>query len=265
MRGTATAAALLALTSAATAQAPRLTVAQVVERLAQSTDAAPASFAGADLSGLVLEGIDFKRANLNGTKFTGARLAGSDFFSCDLTDAVLEGADLKKANLDGTTLRRANLSKADLRGASLFATIIESANLNGADLRDTRIIGYLRGATLVDANLANANIGADPGNQSMGVMRAQFVSADLTGADFTDANLFKADFSFASLRKAKLVNANLQNADLASTDFTGADVTGAQFNKANVDGAIFVGVIGRDQMKGLDEARNVDKATFSAP
>ena len=116
MRGTATAAALLVLTSAATAQAPRLTVAQVVERLAQSTDAAPASFAGADLSGLVLEGIDFKRANLTGTNLTGAKLAGSDFFSCDLTDAVLEGADLKKANLDGTTLRRANLSKADLRG-----------------------------------------------------------------------------------------------------------------------------------------------------
>ena len=122
-----------------------------------------------------------------------------------------------------------------------------------------------RGATLIDANLAKANIGADPGNQSMGVMRAQFVSADLTGADFTDANLFKADFSFASLRKAKLVNANLQNADLASTDFTGADVTGALFNKANVDGAIFIGIIGRDQMKGLDEARNVDKATFGAP
>ena len=40
----------------------------------------------------MLEGIDFKRANLTGTKFTGAKLAGSDFFSCDLTDAVLEGA-----------------------------------------------------------------------------------------------------------------------------------------------------------------------------
>ena len=56
-----------------------------------------------------------------------------------------------------------------------------------------------------------------------------------------------------------------QNADRASTDFTGSNATGAQFNKANVDGAIFVGIIGRDQMKGLDEARNVDKATFGAP
>ena len=261
-------AALLVLTRAAepaTAQAQHLTAAQVTEQLAQATGAAPADFSGADLSGLVLEGVDFKRANLTGARLAGAKLAGADLFSCDLTDAVLEGADLRKANLDGSTLRRANLSRADLRGASLFATIIESANLNGADLRDTRIIGYLRGATLVDANLSNANIGADPGNQSMGVMRAQFVSADLTGADFTGANLFKADFSFASLRKAKLVDANLQNADLAGTDFTGADVTGAQFNKANVDGAIFIGIVGRDQMKGLDEARNVDKATFSAP
>jgi uncharacterized protein YjbI with pentapeptide repeats len=241
------AAVLLALAigaHSAAAQSPRLTAADVTSRLAQATDAMPANLEGADLSGLVL---------------------GADLFSCDLTDAVLEGADLKKANLDGTTLRRANLARADLRGASLFATIIESANLNGADLRDTRIIGYLRGATLVDANLSNANIGADPGNQSMGVMRAQFASADLTGANFTGANLFKADFSFASLRKAKLVDANLQNADLASTDFTGADVTGAQFNKSNVDGAIFIDITGREQMKGLDEARNVDKAKFSSP
>ena len=48
------------------------------------------------------------------------------------------------------------------------------------------------------------------------------------------------------------------------TDFTGADVTGAQFDKADVDGAIFTGVIGRDRMKGLDGARNRDKAIFDA-
>ena len=48
------------------------------------------------------------------------------------------------------------------------------------------------------------SIGADPGNQSMGVMRAQFTNADLTGADLTGANLFKADFSFATLTGAKL-------------------------------------------------------------
>ena len=69
-------------------------------------------------------------------------------------------------------LRRANLQRANLKGASLFATIIESADLSGAQLSDTRIIGYLRAAKLTGANLRNANIGADPGNQSMGVMRA---------------------------------------------------------------------------------------------
>src|SRR5439155_5460532 len=128
---------------------------------------------------------------LTGARLTDAKLAGANLFSCDLTDAVATGADLTRANLDGTVLRRADLRRANLKGASLFATIIEAADLSGADLAGTRIIGYLRGAKLIGTVLTNANIGADPGNQSMGVMRAAFVSADLSKADFTGANLFK--------------------------------------------------------------------------
>ena len=138
------------------------------------------------------------------------------------------GADLRRANLDGSVLRRADLRHANLQGASLFATIIEAADLSGADLSGTRIIGYLRGAKLVGAVLTNANIGADPGNQSMGVMRATFVSADLSEADFTGANLFKADFSHATLAGAKLVRADLSNAELVQTDLTAGRPDGRQ-------------------------------------
>ncbi|HXW97089.1 MAG TPA: pentapeptide repeat-containing protein, partial [Gemmatimonadales bacterium] len=142
---------------------------------------------GLDLQGLDLRGIDFRKASFTHANLAGARLDSTNLFSCDLTDAVAHGATFVGANMDVSTLRRADLRQADLHGASLFATILEEADLRGADLRNTRIIGYLRKAQLAGARLNGANIGADPGNQSMGVMRAQFVSADLTGADLSDA------------------------------------------------------------------------------
>ncbi len=242
----------------------RLTAAEVKSRLAAATQSSPPDFAKANLSGLDLTGVDFKRANLTGVSLAGSKLAGANLFSCDLTDAILTGADFTKANLDGTVLRRAKLQHANLEGASLFATIIEAADLSEANLSGTRVIGYLRSAKLTGAIMRNANMGADPGNQSMGVMRATFVGADLTGADLSNTNLFKADLSHATLAKARLTGTTLSNAELVQTDLTHADLTGAKLDKANLDGADFTGAIGLDRVQGMTEARNRDKATFDA-
>ena len=233
-------------------------------KLAAATEDRPPDLARVDLSGLDLSGVDFKRANLTGARLAGTKLIGANLFTSDLTDAVLTDADLSKANLDGSVLRRTNFQRANLEGASLFATIIESADLSSANLAGTRIIGYLRGAKLVGASLRRANAGADPGNQSMGVMRATFVGADLSGADLSDANLFKADFSHANLTNAKLARANLMNADLIQTDLTRADLTEAKLAKANVDEAIFTHAVGISRIQGLDQTRNRERATFDA-
>lgn len=242
----------------------RMDPAQLKAKLEAATADKPPDLRKVDLSGLDLSGVDFKRANLTGARLAGTKLVGANLFTADLTDAVLTDADLTKANLDGSVLRRANLHGANLQGASLFATIIESADLSNANLAGARIIGYLRGANLSGASLRTANAGADPGNQSMGVMRATFVSADLSGADLSDANLFKADFSHAKLVNAKLARANLMNADLIQTDLTRADLTGAKLAKANIDGAIFTGAVGISRIQGLDQARNREKAIFDA-
>ena len=242
----------------------RLDSAAVTAKLAAATADHPPDLSKADLSGLNLNGVDFKRANLTGARLVGTKLVGANLFTVDLTDAVLADADLTKANLDGTVLRRANFRGANLEGASLFATIIESADLANANLSGARIIGYLRGAKLAGANLRHANAGADPGNQSMGVMRATFVSADLSGADLSDANLFKADLSHANLTNAKLIRTNLMNADLIQTDLTRSDLTGAKLAKANIDEAIFTQAVGVDQIQGLDQTRNREKASFDA-
>ena len=244
--------------------AARLDSETVRSRLAAATDSTPPDLSKTDLSGLDLSGVDFKRANLSGARLVGTKLAGANLFTVDLTDAVLTNADLSRANLDGTVLRRANFQGADLEGASMFATIVESADLANANLSGARIIGYLRGAKLGGASLRHANAGADPGNQSMGVMRATFVGADLSGADLSDANLFKADLSHANLTNAKLVRTNLMNADLIQADLTRSDLTGAKLAKANLDEADFSQAVGVDRIVGLDQARNREKAKFDA-
>ena len=250
--------------TAATPTATRIDLATLKSKLAAATADNPPDLSHADLSGLDLSGVDFKRANLTGARLVGTKLAGANLFTVDFTDAILSNAVLSKANLDGSVLRRANLQGADLEGASLFATIIESADLTNANLSGARIIGYLRGAKLGGASLRHANAGADPGNQSMGVMRATFVGADLSGADLSDANLFKADLSHANLTNARLVRTNLMNADLIQTDLTRADVTGAKLAKANLDEATFTQAVGVDRVLGLDQARNREKASFDA-
>ena len=244
--------------------AQRMDRATLTSKLAGAKEDTPPDLTRVDLSGLDLSGVDFKRANLTGARLLGTKLVGANLFTADLTDAVLTDADLSKANLDGSVLRRANFQRANLEGASLFATIIESADLSSANLAGTRIIGYLRAAKLRGASLRRANAGADPGNQSMGVMRATFVGADLSGADLSDANLFKADLSHANLTNAKLARTNLMNADLVQTDLTRADLTEAKLAKANVDEAIFTQAVGVHRIQGLDQARNREKAKFDA-
>ncbi|MHC0063734.1 pentapeptide repeat-containing protein [Nostoc sp. UIC 10890] len=54
---------------------------------------------GADLSGLILDGVNFIRANLSG-----ANLQGSSLINADLLFANFTKADLRKADLRGTTL-----------------------------------------------------------------------------------------------------------------------------------------------------------------
>ncbi|HEX2250936.1 MAG TPA: pentapeptide repeat-containing protein [Gemmatimonadales bacterium] len=240
----------------------RLSVQQVKSRLGAAAAGEPADLSKMDLSGLDLAGVDLRRVKLTGARLIGTRLMRANLFSADLTDAVLTEADLSGANLDGTVLRRARLDRANLEGASLFATIIEAADLSNANLTGTRIIGYLRSANLRGASLRRANAGADPGNQSMGVMRATFVGADLSCADLTDANLYKADFSHADLSNAKLIRTNLINADLVQTNCTRADLTGAKLAHANVDEAIFTQAVGIATIEGVDRARNWKRAKF---
>ena len=59
------------------------------------------------------------------------------------------------------------------------------AHLDGANLTGARVTADLTGAHLVGARFEDADCSADEKNQSMGLMRATFKSADLSRADFS--------------------------------------------------------------------------------
>ena len=102
-----------------------------------------------------------------------------------------------------------------------------------------RIIAKLSQGDSRRADFSNAELGADMGNQSMGLMRFEAAGADLSGAVFTGAKLNHALFQFADLSGADFSDADLRSAefdgaDLTAADFTGADVTGASFDRATL-------------------------------
>ncbi len=220
-----------------------LTRDQVLERLAAAGGEGAVDFSGLNLAGLDLSGLSLREADLSRADLTGADLSGADLFGANLTGASLAAANLRRTTFDVSVLRDANLAGADLAGASLYATILERADLTEAVLTDARIIGVLIDAKLTRATLEGANLGADPGNQPMGLMRTDLTGADLTGADLVGANLAKVDLTRANL--------------------TGADLTRADLSYADLRGAILRSVRGLDAVHGLETAKNLDQAILN--
>ena len=219
-------------------QQPALSRDQVLALLAAGNERAPVDLTGRDLSGLDLAGVDFRRADMSRARLVRTRLRGARMHGVKLNDAVATGADLASAVLDLAALERIDLSGANLREASLYATILTGAVLVEADLTRARIISTMSGVKLTRAKLAGADLGADPGNQPMGIMRTDATGADLAQADLTSANLRKVNFT---------------RADLSGADLTGADVSGADFT-----GAILRGIHGRSDLRGADRAKNLE-------
>jgi uncharacterized protein YjbI with pentapeptide repeats len=220
--------------------ARRLTRAEVVAALGASGESRRADLSGTDLSGLDLSGLDFRRADLTASRLAGTNFSRAAMFGVGLDRVVATGANFDGAVLDVAVLRGANLTRASLRDASLYATILVGATLDSADLTGARVIGTLVDASLRGAVLARARLGADPGNQPMGVMRTDLTGADLSGADLRGADL----------RKAVLTRANVAGADVTDADLTGT---------------VLRSLVGRAHHKGLDRARNRDKAIDDEP
>ena len=223
---------------------------QVREILASASHDKPADLSGKSLENLDLSNLDFKRANLSGANLFGAKLVGAN----------LAGANLSGAKLDLAWIMRTNFTNADLSHASLLGLVVssgldispaEAAVFRGANFSGAHIIARLSRFDLSGANFANAKMGADMKNQSMGLMRADLSGSNLSGANFSGADLSRALMRFADLTGANLSGANLTGADLSGADLTGADLTGADATEADLGGAVLKNVRGLETVKGL--------------
>lgn len=207
----------------------------VVEILFKAAGDTPPNLSHADLSGLDLADLDFKRADLS----------GCNLFGADLTRSNLEGANLSRAKLDRATLIRARLSHANLEGASIRRpSVYSDMSLAPADLPIFRYVN-LSGATLTTridradftgANLSEASLivwaERDLGAPTTALSRCNFTAARMVGINARGLSLTGSIF-----RKADLTAADLRGADLSYADFEGAVFTGARFDGARLEGA----------------------------
>jgi uncharacterized protein YjbI with pentapeptide repeats len=192
---------------------PELTADVVLKRIKTGEKLERADLRGLIMPGGFLEGVSFRRCDLDGANLGKAKLAKANFKNASMREAVLAGADLSDANLENADLEGASLQGAQLQRANLARANLEGANLQGADLTGARLShALLEAAKLAGAILADA----------------QLERADLTDTDLSSARLEAADLKGAVLANANLTAADLRRATLAGARLDGAVVTGAR-------------------------------------
>ena len=107
---------------------------------------------GAHLPSANLEGLNFRKADLQKTHLEDANLSGAHLEGADLRNAHLEESDLSGAYLEGADLRNANLERARLSGARLEGADLQRANLSCAHITD------LSGAIIISSNLCAVDL-----------------------------------------------------------------------------------------------------------
>ena len=188
---------------------------------------------GDDLSGLDLSGANLTRADLSGTNLNGVKLVGSNLTEADLTRADLTGAWIMKANFNRATLHGATLQVV-ITSEGMENQRETAASFVAADLSDTDATVHFSYDDMRGANFTGTRMSVVLANQSMGILRSEFKSANLEGANFTNAGLGHITFAFANL-----TGANFTGADLTRAEFTGANLTNADFTGAKLDYATF--------------------------
>ena len=115
-----------------------------------------------------------------------------------------------------------------------------------ADLSDASITVHFSFDDMRGANFSNAHMTVVMANQSMGLLRTEFIGTRLAGANFAGAGLGHVSFRFARLDGARFDGADLSNAEFDGADLTDARFTDAKLQNASFQGATLTRVIGLD-------------------
>ncbi len=99
---------------------------------------------GVTLTGVNLNGSNFRKANLKGSNLSNSSLIKTNFTLADLSKSILKEVNLSKSILDGANLREARLDKTNFQGASLkqadlTEACLSQADFSAADLREAKL------------------------------------------------------------------------------------------------------------------------------
>lgn len=170
-------------------------------------DGAGVKVGAQDMSGALLEGVIFDRADVSFSTFAGAELTGVQMVQADLQSCSFVGARLARCDFTGAILALGKLDDAVIEGGRF-----DHAYLNRCLWRRARV----RGASFLDADFANSALDD-----------AVFIECDLRGANLS----LSKDLLGTTTRT------RFERCDLRDTRWEGRYLDGAVFIDCRFHGA----------------------------
>ena len=229
---------------------------------------------GADLSKLVLHGVNLQFADLtetrlmgasivasldyavlNGADLTGARMWSCRFEETRLVNATCRGTEFRGSRIVASNFSDTQLQKADFERCYLEDTFFDAADLTGATFYQADLwMAFLRRATLDQVNLRGANL---HGANLMGAMltncdlsRTVFVDSDIRGATIRDCGVYGVS-AWGLVRDEKTFQRNLRVSKQDESPLYVDDIEVAQFIYMMVHNARIRDVIDTISKKGV--------------
>lgn len=176
----------------------------------------------------VLDGLDFKKADMSGSDFAGSSFVGANLMFCNFDHSNFYACDMRKSNLSGASFKR-----ADFRGAYIANANIHEADFSSVDLREGRL--------MKGSNMSRLEAQKHPGAEE-DIIKTSFEGSSMKNSNFTGVKALSADFTGAdmsgvSLTDADLRKANFKEANLTKADLTGSDLRSANMERTNLSGA----------------------------
>lgn len=183
--------------------------------------------ANADISGLVLDNINFMDVDLRSSNLANCSLNNADFMGCILNESNLShaiakntnfsacnlvGSDCRNCDFTGSRFIEATLIKTDFSKSNLDNCIFSRANMAEAVLANATLLkSYLIESSLIDANLNNANISGSKvygiavwNIQKEGLIQNDLIITDIGQPEITADDLEVAQFIHLIINNKKL-------------------------------------------------------------
>lgn len=220
------------------------------------------------LIGVQMGSVDFTRANFNGCKLLGLKLAEE----LDVVE-LLKGAPAKlETMLSPINMSRINASHATFHKAALVGCEAQQAQFLGADFLNATLAhcsfkhSNFSGATFSSTSVVLGSSLARSNFQQATIQASFFREIDLQGCDMRGANLGKSYFGLANMSEvnaseAKAAGARFERTNLSRATFASAQLTAALFTDAELAGASFDSA--RLTLADFTKAKCDDQTDFS--